>query len=183
MEKKKVLVCIAPGFEEVEAFTPVDYLRRAGADVTVAGVGCIFVKGSHDIRIETDKEISTVEDEFDMVVCPGGMPGAVNLSKSWEVNKFLVETSAKGGYVAAICASPAVVLGPVGLLEGKKAVCYPGCEKFWPDGNFLTDRVMVDGNIITSRSAGTASEFALTLVELLFGKEEKEELAKAVLNA
>ncbi len=179
MDAPTVLVAFAPGFEEIEAFVPVDLLRRAGAEVTTAGVGSQQVTSSHGVTVVCDTEISQAPVKFDCVVCPGGMPGSVNLAHSWPVMQRLVAASEQG-LVCAICAAPAVVLGPAGLLDGHKAVCYPGMESSCPTVQFSDEPVMVDGNVITARGAGCAMEFALAIVSKLFGQEKADEIARNI---
>ena len=172
---KKVLVILADGFEEVEALAPIDVLRRSGASVTVAGLKPErgnLVRGAHDIWIRCDVELCDVrEDRFDAIVLPGGMPGALNLHKSEVVNSMVLDTYKRGDLVCAICASPAFVLAPTGILDGKKATCYPGCEEKYSHLDFCGERVVRDGNVITGAGPGTALEFGLLITEALFGKE------------
>ena len=178
---KKVLVFLAEGFEEAEALCPIDVLRRAGAEVVTAGVGGETITSSHGIKIKSDKRVEDVDHKaFDALFCPGGMPGAVNLAQSWKVNEILVNAYNDGKLVAAICASPAVVLGPLGLLKGKKATCYPGCESYSPELEFSAEGVVVDGRIVTGKSAGFAFDLGLKLVELLFDKATSEKVKASI---
>ncbi len=185
-----VYVLLADGFEEIEALTPVDLLRRAGVSVTVAGVTGKKVTGSHGIVVETEM---TAEEAFEMladghepemIVLPGGMPGAKNLDESPVVEKFLTAAGEckYNVYLAAICAAP-MILGKRGLLQGKKAVCYPGFEEYLIGADVLDERCACawDGNIITGRAMGAATEFALTLVEALKGESTAKELRAAIL--
>lgn len=178
---KKVVVFLADGFEEIEALAPVDLLRRAGAEVVVAGVGGLRIAGAHGVAVLCDEEAERLEGPFDCAVCPGGMPGASNLAASWPVNETLIRTAASGGLVGAICAAPAVVLGPAGLLEGHSAVCYPGMERVFPGFAFGEGRVAVSGNIITARGPDCAVEFSLALVEALCGKARRDEIGRDIL--
>ena len=172
---KKVLVILADGFEEVEALAPIDVLRRSGASVTVAGLKPErgnLVRGAHDVWVRCDVELWDVrEDRFDAIVLPGGMPGALNLHKSEVVNSMVLDTYKRGNLVCAICASPAFVLAPTGILDGKKATCYPGCEEKYSHLAFCGERVVRDGNVITGAGPGTALEFGLLISEAMFGKE------------
>lgn len=177
----RVLVTLAHGFEEIEAITPVDLLRRSGIDVVIAGIDDKVLVGAHDIRVEADVLIDDVGIDYDAIILPGGGVGAKNLSESWLVHEKMLMIANNGGLVASICASPAVVLGPSGLLHGHKAVCYPGSEVNSPEIEFGTERVCVDGNIITARAAGCAIEFSLAIIEHLVGKEMSEKIAKAIL--
>jgi len=177
---KKVLVAIADGTEELEAVTIVDVLRRAEADVTVASVYAGQVTASRGVKLVADAIISDCAGKvYDLIVLPGGMPGAEHLRDSKELTEMLKGQAASGRLYAAICASPAVVLKHHGLLEDKKATCYP---------SLLLDldkpeqaKVVVDDNCITSQGPGTALEFSLKLVEMLFGREKAREVANAML--
>ena len=172
---KKVLVILADGFEEVEALAPIDILRRSGATVTVAGLKPEkgnLVRGAHDVWVRCDVELLDVrEDRFDAIVLPGGMPGALNLHKSEVVNSIVLDTYKRGDLVCAICASPAFVLAPTGILDGRKCTCYPGCEEKYSHLGFCGERVVRDGNVITGAGPGTALEFGILISEALFGKE------------
>lgn len=175
---KKVLVVLANGFEEVEALTPVDFLRRAGADVTVAGLESEKIKGSHGIRIHCDCPLEeTAESGWDAVVLPGGMPGSTSLASDERVAKRIMNTFNAGKLVCAICAAPAVVLGPLGILKGKKAVCYPGMDEYAPDVRFLSSKVVTDGNLVTARGAGCAQEFAFEIISALYSRDKADEIA------
>ena len=180
---KKVLAILAEGFEEVEAVTPIDVLRRANIEVTVAALNAERqVKGAHGIVIVADKILSEVKGGFDALVLHGGMPGAANLANSPVVNNLIRDYFKKGKLIAAICASPAVVLAPTGILRGKKATCFPGCEKdFGKDVTFVKESVVIDGNVITSRGLGTAHAFALAIVGKLLGPQEEKILAERTL--
>jgi len=176
----KVLVCIADGIEELESVTVIDVLRRAEADITVASVGELTVTASRKTKLQADKVIGDCSDEeFDLVVLPGGMPGAENLRDSPELDKILEEQKQQGRFYAAICASPAVVLRSKGLLEGKKATCHPSMKEKMD--NWQEQAVVIDGNCITSQGPGTAIEFALKLTELLFDKSKADQIAEAML--
>jgi 4-methyl-5(b-hydroxyethyl)-thiazole monophosphate biosynthesis len=191
---KKVLVLLAEGFEEVEAVTPIDYLRRSGIEVTSAAVGkSLVVKGSRGIQITADALLDDLLAEgklassaLDGVIVPGGLPGADNLAASRETGVFLTEMAAQSRLICAICAAPARVLSPLGLLKGRKFTCFPGEEEKVISASSASygaqwkeDRVVVDGSFITSRSAGTAGEFACAIVEKLTGEGEK--LAERIL--
>jgi 4-methyl-5(b-hydroxyethyl)-thiazole monophosphate biosynthesis len=169
---KTAVVILAEGFEEVEALAPVDFLRRAGVRVTLAGVNSMIVPSSRKIGVQADVLIKDVRDLFDAVILPGGMPGSTNLANAMEVSQFIKKMHAAGKLIAAICAAPAVVLTPLGILDGKKATCYPGCEKDFPAGTVhLNDRVVRDGNVITSQGPGSSFEFAWEIAKELAGKE------------
>jgi len=184
---KKAIVLLADGFEEVEAVTPIDYLRRAGIEVTTAAIGdSLTVKGRWGgLNVTADITLAKLVKDgaggYDAAILPGGMPGATNLAESKETNALLKEMAADGKLVCAICASPAIVLAPLGLLSAKKFTCYPGMEEKVTDGNWSDERVIVDGNIITSRSAGTAGEFAVAIIKKLIDETAAKKIAESVL--
>jgi len=183
---KKTLVLLADGFEDVEAITPVDYLRRAGIEVTTASIsGNLTVTSKWGgIKMIADTTLTGLVKQgggWDAVILPGGMPGASNLAASKETGSLLKNMAAAGKLVCAICAAPAIVLAPLGLLAGKKFTCYPGMEKGINDGKWSDARVVTDGNIITSRGAGTAGEFAIAIIEKLLDKTTADKIAAAVL--
>jgi 4-methyl-5(b-hydroxyethyl)-thiazole monophosphate biosynthesis len=173
------MVLFIDGFEEVEALTVVDVLRRAGVGVDMVGVVSSSVTGSHGIRVWMDKRLADVSsDDYDMLVLPGGNPGYVNLSRSRAVLELIREFDRKGKWIAAICAAPAV-LAKAGILSDKRAAIYPGMEREIPYPR--PERVVMDRNVITSKGPGTAMEFALKLVEVLKDARTARELAKALL--
>lgn len=180
----KVMILLAEGLEEVEALTPIDLLRRAGAQVdTIAVADEAEIKGAHEVRIITDKVIKDISnadlETYDACILPGGAPGYKNLQASSEVKNIVLEMNKSGKLVAAICAAP-TVLGSYGLLEGKNACCYPGMEEGMLGAKATTNKVECAGNIITSRGAGTAIDFSLAIVEYLFDKEKADALAKNI---
>lgn len=180
---KEALIILAEGFEEIEAVTPIDVLRRAGIQVIVAGVGSEVVTGSHGIRIAADLKLEDYVGTPDAVVLPGGMPGSDNLRKSEAVLQILRRAEAAGKIIGAICAAPAVVLAASGFASGKTLTCYPGFEKqLGTDIRFSADRVVRDGKLVTSRGPGTALEFALSLVRELAGEESARRLAEGMLS-
>lgn len=177
---KKVLVAIADGTEELEAVTIIDVLRRAKANVTVASIGNKQVTASRGVNLVADAVISDcVGKVYDLIVLPGGMPGAEHLRDSKELTEMLKAQADSGRFYAAICASPAVALKPHGLLKGKKATCYPSLLSELD--NPEQAKVVVDGSCITSQGPATALEFSLKLVELLFDKQKSHEVANAML--
>ena len=181
---KTVLVPIADGSEEVEAVSIIDVLRRAGAAVTVASVGEKQITGSHGIKLVADKLIADcLEAEYDLIALPGGLPGADNLRDSEELERLLKVQKEEGRYYAAICASPAVVLQHHGLLASRRATCHPFFVEQLQPNDAIESRVVVDGTCITSRAPGTALEFALKLVEILYGTKKAEEVAAPMLAA
>lgn len=176
---KNVLVVAANGSEDIEVVTPVDVLRRAGANVTLASVDGSIVKLSNDISIVTDCVISKCEHtEYDLVVIPGGMPGAEHCRDSKELQKILLAQKQGKRLIAAICASPAVVLESFGILEGITAVAYPSFMKMLKNPG--SGRVVVSSNIVTSIGPGSAMEFSMKLVELLYGIEKRLSLEKSM---
>ena len=179
-----VYVFLADGFEEIEALTPVDLLRRAGVAVTTLGVGGKReIKGAHGITVLADAPDTDFADEAPtMVVLPGGMPGASNLDASPAVAAALSKAAACGGFLAAICAAP-MVLGHKGYLAGKTATCYPGFESELKGARAKRAPVVRDGNVITGAGMGVAAEFALALVEALCGRDKAAALAKGILKA
>jgi 4-methyl-5(b-hydroxyethyl)-thiazole monophosphate biosynthesis len=189
---KKAVVLLAGGFEEVEAVTPIDYLRRAGIEVCTAAVGEErTAAGSHGIPVKADAVLGELINQaggvpqlcrtLDAVLLPGGLPGAANLAASPEVGALITAMFRAGKITAAICASPALVLAPLGLLAEKRFTCYPGMEKDLAAGTWSEDRVVVDGNLITSRGAGTAGAFAAAVIGALLGEDAEEKAARSVL--
>ncbi|MBU1195976.1 MAG: DJ-1/PfpI family protein [Proteobacteria bacterium] len=175
--EKKVLVSVAQGIEEMEAVTIIDVLRRAGARVTVASVDQMMIRASKGLEFKADCLIKDcMEEDFDLIVLPGGVPGAQNLRDSKILELLLKRQAQQNRYYAAICASPAVVLHHYGLVTPGKVTCFPSFSQFIDNGNTLNENVVVDGNCITSKGAGTACEFALKLVELLYSKDKKSEV-------
>jgi len=177
---KKALVAIADGSEELEAVTIIDVLVRAGANVTVASVGEMQITASRGVKIVADALIGDCKgQEYDLIALPGGMPGAEHLRDCSELIEILKKQRQANRFYAAICASPAVVLQHHGLLEGRKATCYPSPDLNLPGRQDA--KVVVDGDCVTSQGPATALEFALKLVELLFGKEKSHQVAQAML--
>ena len=177
---KKILVPIADGSEEIEAVCIIDVLRRAGAEVTVASVDELTITASRGVRIIADARIGECTDEtYDCIALPGGMPGAEHLRDSKELTVLLKKQAEAEKLYAAICASPVVVLQHHGLLKGRKATCHPGFSDELENG--VDSRVVVDENCVTSRGPGTAIEFALALVEILFGTKKAREVEDPML--
>lgn len=178
---KKAVVLLANGFEEIEAVTPIDILRRAGLEVTVAGVGGMTLTGSHGLVVSAETPVAGIDANYDMLVLPGGGQGSENLGKSPEAKRLAGELLAAGKIVGAICAAPVLTLGAWGFLSGKKATCFPGMESRFPkDVAFSSDPVVVDDNIITSRGAGTAMAFSLALVAGLLGRAAADDIAREI---
>lgn len=180
MKPPKVLVPLAQGFEEIEAVTIIDVLRRADIEVTVAGLAAGTVTGSHGIRVETDTTLDQVQAaDFALIALPGGMPGSRHLEQDPRLKQLLTEMAAAGKIVSAICAAPKV-LASAGLLDGRRATSYPGFLD--PQSvRYQQDAVVTDGKLITSRGPATALQFALTLVEALAGPARRAELEERML--
>lgn len=180
----RVLIPLAQGCEELEAVTIIDLLRRAGIEVITAGLDDKTVTASRGVRLIPDVQLDDVmQQEFDMLVLPGGLPGADHLDADRRIHTLLKKLSEGGGYIAAICAAPKV-LAHTGLLDGKAATGYPGVL----DGMELSsteisqDAVVIDGKVITSRGPGTAMEFSLTLIAQLLGEEKRSEVEQALVR-
>ena len=176
----RVLVPLAQGFEEIEAVTVVDLLRRAGIEVHTAALDGPLVTGSHGIAVQADIALdAAAADDYAMIVLPGGMPGAERLKNDPRVISLLRRFAADGRYTAAICAAPGV-LAHAGLLDERAATSFPGflTADSAPGIRLREDPVVVDGKVVTSRGAGTAMEFALALVGLLAGPEVQQQVAE-----
>jgi len=174
----RVLIPLAPGFEDLEAVTIVNLLRRAGIEVVTSGLQPGLVTGARGMRMEPDALLDDVLDrDFAMIALPGGMPGAENLKNDARIQTLLKKMAGAGKYTAAICAAP-IALAQAGLLDGKRATSYPGfIEKLAiPGAHFTTDSVVVDGKVVTSRGPGTAMDFALALVQLLAGEATRNKV-------
>lgn len=178
-----VLLFLADGFEEIEALTQVDYLRRAGVQVKTVSLGDEYVVGTRNITVKADALLSETEytGDVEMVIMPGGMGCRNALMKNERVASVTKKAAEDGKYVAAICASP-TVLAHLGLLKGKKCVCYPGMEEeLKAGGGVFTDKAVVtDGNFVTARAAGASEELAFELIRLLKGKAAAEEVKKSI---
>ncbi|MCC8144954.1 MAG: DJ-1/PfpI family protein [Bacteroidales bacterium] len=179
---KKVFVFLANGFEEIEAVSIIDVLRRGELDVTTVSVtGENQVTGAHNVPVIADKLFDEVDfSEGAMVVLPGGMPGASNLNAHEGLKSLIRKYSTEGKEIAAICAAP-LVLGGLDLLQGKKATAYPGFESQLTGAQFVESGVVEDGKITTGRGPGFAAEFALALVAKLQGKAKADEVAEGML--
>lgn len=176
-----VYVFFADGFEEIEAFTSVDVMRRAGLNVEMVTVAPDeIVTGAHDVPVLCDKNIENCDFfDADLILLPGGMPGAATLEKSEDLRRLITRFAEQNKPIAAICAAP-MILGKMGLLKGKKATCYPAFEQYLEGAQFTGAQVEKDGNIITGIGPGSAMEFALAIVELLLGKDKVQELKEAM---
>jgi 4-methyl-5(b-hydroxyethyl)-thiazole monophosphate biosynthesis len=189
--RPRVLVPIADGTEEIEAVSVIDVLRRAGLEVTVAGVGAagrpaasLAFTASRGVGLVAEVKIEDVEGRvFEAIVLPGGMPGAGHLRDSRVLARMLAEQDHAGRLVAAICAAPVVVLQAHGLLRGRGATCYPGLREQMETASRRSGRVVQDGNLLTSQGPGTALEFALAIVANLVGHGRRGEVAAQLLLA
>lgn len=172
-----VYVFLANGFEETEAIVTIDILRRSEAEVVTVGIGDDVIIGAHGIAVVPDitEEQLILSDKVDMIVLPGGMPGTLNLEKSRAVRESIEYCAENGRYIAAICAAPSII-GKMGLLKGKKAVCFPGFEDFLEGAEIVSNLAVQDGNIITAKGPGAAIEFGLALAEILAGKPKAEKV-------
>lgn len=173
---KTALVVFAEGSEELEAVTLVNILRRAGVAVTLAGLTSGALGGARNIILQPDTTLEAVQhDHFDMIVLPGGQPGTRNLQADQRVLNLVRQMAAQDKYVVAICAAP-MVLATAGLLDGKRATCYPTCLDDFPAVAVQTAAIVEEGKLITSRGPGTAMDFALLLAERLVGKTKRDEV-------
>jgi 4-methyl-5(b-hydroxyethyl)-thiazole monophosphate biosynthesis len=178
----RALVLFAEGSEELEAITIVNILRRGGVQTTLAGLTDGALRGSRGIVIVPDTPLDAVLDQdFDLIVLPGGQPGTRNLKADARVLQLLQRFAAQGKFVAAICAAPSV-LAAAGLLDGKQATCYPTCLDDYPSVKLQTSAVVEDGKLITSRGPGTAMDFALVLVERLTNASTRQTVETALVR-
>jgi protein deglycase len=176
---KNAIVILAEGFEEIEAVTPIDLMRRAGITVSVTGLGAIEVKGSHAITVKTDSVFSIPFELPDAMILPGG-PGHENLLRSNAVLDFVKKMFAADKLCAAICAAP-TVLGKSGILGNMQFTCFPGHEQKIPEGIFTDLPVVVDRNVITGKSAGTAVPFSLQIIAYLLGTAAADKTARSII--
>lgn len=177
---KKVYVFLAEGFEEMEAVTPVDLLRRVNVDAKLVSItGDKAVTGAHGVTYQADLLFEEIDDDADMLVLPGGMPGTTNLMAHEGLAELLVKQYDAHKWVAAICAAP-MVLGALGIVMGRFATIYPGMEEYLVGADLSKEEVCVSGNVITSRAPGTAIPFALKLVEVLVSESYAEHLKKDI---
>ncbi len=178
---KNVYVFFADGFEEIEALTCVDVLKRAGVNVTMVATSGEIVHGAHDVPVICDKDIDSCDFfDADMLLLPGGMPGTTNLAENEAVCRALTSGAERGISIAAICAAP-MVLGKLGLLKGRKATCYPGFEKYLDGCEYTGAAVQEDGGIITGKGPGVSLEFALAVAKALVGKDKVHEVRESMM--
>lgn len=168
---KKVAVLLADGFEEIEALTVIDVVRRAGIECDIVSISEEFVKSTHNVVVKSDKVISEDIKEYDMIVFPGGLPGSENLAKNEKVIEAVKYFNSQNKYIAAICASPAMVLSAAGIEKDRYITSYPGedFESMLEQANYVEELVVVDENIITSRGPATTLLFAYKIVDVLGG--------------
>lgn len=178
----KVYVFLADGFEDVEALIPIDVLRRGGVDVkTVSVTDLPIVSSAHQVNMEADLLFEEASfDDADLLLLPGGMPGASNLYEHEGVCQAVTAQNAAGRRVAAICAAPAVVLGQLGLLRGRRATCYPGFEQLLDGADYTADLVTVSGNITTAEGPAAAFPFAYELLSQLVSPQVADQVAEGM---
>ncbi len=176
-----VYVFLADGFEEIEALTPVDMLLRANIDVTTVSINeNTTVTGAHGIKVIADNTTKDITpNDIDMVILPGGLPGADNLRTDKTVNLFIDKAAEDQKYICAICAAPRI-LGEKGLLKGKKATCFPGFEQYLVGAECVDLGCVRDGNIITAKSMGKAVEFSVEIISALKDRETAEKIKQAI---
>lgn len=176
-----IYIFLAPGFEEGEALVPLDILRRAGQTVQTVGVREKMITGSHGIRVECDITVDeAVPDGLEMVILPGGMPGTRHLQQDAGVGRLVDYAFQNDLWIGAICAAPSV-LGSRGLLEGRRATCYPGFESECTGAQMTGGFLEVDGRLVTAKGMGVATEFGLTLAGCLAGEAEAEKIRAAIM--
>lgn len=179
---KKVCVHLADGFEEIEAISIIDVLRRAGIKVIIVSItGNLKVEGSHQIKVTADMLFENVNyKKIDMIILPGGMPGSTNLDNHKGLQEQILHFHHNNKPLGAICAAP-MVLGHLGVLQNSQATCYPGFEKHLQGASSTGEPVVLDKNIVTGKGPGTAIQFALKIVELLIDKKTADEHAKKMI--
>ncbi len=182
---KRSYIFLAEGFEEIEALATVDVMRRAGIDVTTVSIyDTPEVAGAHGVPVLADTILEACDfDDADWLICPGGLPGSTNLYECKALTDLLVAHNANEGRIAAICAAPALVLAPLGILKGKNATCYPGCEAKLVEGNAmpLSQRSVTDGNVVTGNGPSSAIPFALAIVAATKGEDVAAQVAAGML--
>lgn len=175
-----IYLFLAEGFEEVEALTPLDFIRRAGLQIQTVGLSSKCVTGAHNIQVLTDclpEEVQ--EDDIQMLILPGGMPGTRYLKESIQLQEMLQRAVKQKVPIASICAAPSV-LGEKGYLQGMTATCYPGFEESLFGATFVDKKVVVDLPFITARGAGCAMEFAFAIIKTLISEDKAKEIAEQV---
>lgn len=181
---EKTYVFLADGFEEIEALATVDLLRRAGIEVETVSINpTLAVRGAHNMEVAADILLENCPEEANMFILPGGMPGAKNLAENARVCRLLTAQHKAGKKIAAICAAPAVVLAPLGIINEYEATCYPGFEEAVTAGgaHHKNQRVVVDRNVITANGPSSAIPFALSIIESLKGQDAADKVAEGIL--
>ncbi len=176
-----IYIFLANGFEEIEALAPLDFLLRIGENVKTVGVSGKLCKGAHGINVEADLSLDDVKLNNDLkrIILPGGMPGADNLNNSPDVQNAIDFCVTTNKFIGAICAAP-FILGRKGILNGKKATCFPGFENELSGATVLEDGVVIDGNIVTAKGAGVAWEFGAAIATLTSGKEKADSILRGI---
>lgn len=175
-----VYLFLADGFEEVEALTPLDMLRRAQVPVTTVGIDGEYIRGAHDIVVKADMSVKDIDyDGMTAVILPGGMPGTLNLEKSDDVQRAIAYAMENDLIVAAICAAPSI-LGHAGFLADRKATCFPGFEEDLLGAELLNEPLVWAGNVLTAKGAGVALDFAFELVKRLASEEKSAEIRGSI---
>lgn len=175
-----VITVLAEGFEEVEAVTPVDLLRRARIQVSVLGLNSLAIRGAHGLILSADSLFETFVESADGIILPGGQPGTTNLANSPIVIEKVKDLFSRGKMCAAICAAPSV-FAKAGILKGLKATCYPSARENITESFYIEQSVVCDKNVITSRGAGTAIDFSLEIIKYLTDSKTSEEIKKAII--
>ena len=178
----KIYQFMAEGFEDVEALAPVDILRRGGQEIVMVSItGSEYVTSAHGVAVKADALFEEVDlGDADLLMLPGGLPGSTNLNAHEGLRKAIVEHYNAGKRIAAICAAP-MVFGSLGLLEGKRATCYPGCEGTMIGADYTKELVTIDGNIITGEGPAAAFPYAYTILEILAGKDVADQLREGMM--
>lgn len=178
---KKIILFLADGFEEIEALTVVDVLRRAGIECDTVSISeDLKVNGAHNIKVIADMKARDIASMYDGIILPGGMPGTRNLQNNTYVLEMIKEYNEKGKLIGAICAAP-IVLASAGIIKGKNLTSYPGFEEDLKEAYYSQDIVVKDGNIITSRGAGTAFDFAAAIMDYLGYEKQGKELRASMI--
>ena len=176
-----IYMFLAEGFEEIEALCPLDLMRRANLEVTTVGINGVTVKGAHGITVTADiADTDFTAENIDMIFLPGGMPGTLNLAASDVVTDAINIAVANNSYIAAICAAPSII-GDMGLLDGKKAVCYPGFEDRLTGAEIPDKKVVLDGKILTAKGMGAALDMGIEIVKIFCGENSARSLRHAVI--
>lgn len=178
----KVYEFLATGFEDIEALIPLDIMRRAGVDFkTVSITGDLYVESAHGVTMKADMLIEDADmSDADLIMLPGGLPGATNLNAHNGVKKAIIEQNARGKMIGAICAAP-MVLGGIGLLQGRRATCYPGFEKYLEGAEYTHELYTVDGNITTGEGPAAALPYAYTLLAALTDRQTADQVAEGMM--